>query len=59
MTHPVRSTQLLTDLRELIEIVDRRLVQLRRHGNQEAIRKMEEIRNRILQLQDNVVATER
>jgi hypothetical protein len=48
------SRQLLADVRDLIEIVDRRLVQLRRNGTPEAIRQMEDIRERMVELQLSV-----
>jgi hypothetical protein len=56
VAHPVRGNQLVNDLRDLIAIIDRRLIQLRQHGNQEALRKMEDIRYRMVQLQQTVDA---
>ena len=40
--------RLVTDLRDLIEVVDRRLNELRQHGNTDAVGHMEEIRNHAL-----------
>ena len=45
MANPVSQSKLLTDIRELIEIVDRRLGQLRQNGPPDALRTMVDIRN--------------
>ena len=54
MTDPVYRRQLLTDLRDLLEIVDRRLVHLRERGTPEALRLMEDIRAQMAQLLESV-----
>jgi hypothetical protein len=54
MPDPTYSRQLLTDIRDLIEIVDRRLIQMRREGTPDAIGELEDIRVRLLALQASV-----
>ena len=52
-----RHKNLATDLRDLRDIANRRLAQLRDHGTPEAIQQLEEIRQRSLDLLANVEAT--
>jgi hypothetical protein len=41
--------KLLADLRDLIEIIDRRMTHLREHGNLEAVQQMDDIRRRAVE----------
>ena len=49
-----RKQQLQTDLRDLIDVVDRRLIELRASGNDDAVRHMEDIRNRACRSLENL-----
>jgi hypothetical protein len=48
--------QSLTDLRYLLEIVDRKLANLRGEGRPDAIRQLEEIRSLTIQTMDSLSA---
>ena len=54
MTDAADRRQLLTDVRDLIEIVDRRIVQLRQSGPPDVLERMKDIRAHMVRLQESV-----